>query len=123
MPAGGKSLKSPAGLLYLDGKEHRAAHVLRHADDIPNRTNPHGVFHADGDDVFRLIDEAYELVKQNSKRVKSSPPENGKSVHVIKMNREIGYLGGQPGRRKNHPKLYRIKLVIAEDRIITAYPY
>ena len=43
--AGGKNLKSPAGLVYTGGqKEHRTDHVLRHAHDIPNRDGPHGVF-------------------------------------------------------------------------------
>jgi hypothetical protein len=39
------------------------------------------------------------------------------------MQREIGFKGGQEGNQKNHPKLYKIKLVLADDRVITAFPY
>jgi hypothetical protein len=122
--AGGKNLKSPAGLIYTAGRsEHRADHVLRHAADIPNRQGIHGVFNADGEDVFRLLDEAYELIKTQSDRVKSKPSDDGKTEYVIDMQREIGFKGGEEGQKQNHPKLYKIKLVLAEDRVITAFPY
>lgn len=122
--AGGKNLQSPAGLIYTDSRsEHRADHVLRHADDIPNRSGPHGVFHADGDDVFRLIDEAYELVKSRSGQVKTTEQNDGKTVYVIDMKRKIGFRGGREGQRQNHPQLNKIKLVLGDNRVITAYPY
>ena len=123
-PAGGKNLKSPAGLIYTGGKsEHRSDHVLRHASDIPDRAGSHGVFDANGDDVFRLVDEAYGLVKRNSLQVKTTPAENGKTEYVIDLHRKIGYLGGKTGNRKNNPSLERVKLILADDRVITAYPY
>ncbi|MFT5408455.1 MAG: hypothetical protein ACI9NC_001164, partial [Verrucomicrobiales bacterium] len=53
---------SPAGLRYVgrdaEGKT-RKAHVLRHARNQPDRAGSHGVFDADGDEVFRVIDEAW----------------------------------------------------------------
>lgn len=122
--AGGKNKKSPAGLIYGmgGGGEHRTDHVLRHAYDQPNRPS-HGVFDADGDDVFRLIDEAYELVKQKSKRVKSEE-SRGNMAHVIDMQRKIGYKGGQSGKRSGNKPLRKIKLILAGgNRVITAYPY
>jgi hypothetical protein len=118
-----EDLQSPAGLIYSGGREHRRDHVLRHANDIPERDQPHGVFHADGDDVFRLIDEAYELVKKKSKQVKTKQEGGGKTSHVVDMKREIGFKGGRVGKRQNFPKLYKVKLVLGENRVITAYPY
>ncbi len=123
--SGGKDLRSPAGLVYSMGSrgEHRTEHVLRHAQDQPNRPGTHGVFHANGDDVFRLIDEAYELVKSKSNRV-DSEKSRGNMAHVIDMERKIGYKGGKSGNSKGKPPLYRVKLILANgNRVITAYPY
>ena len=122
--AGGDNLKSPAGLIYTAGRsEHRADHVLRHAHDIPDRPGTHGVFHANDDDVFRLLDEAYALIKSKSKRVKTEPSDDGRTEYVIDMKREVGFKGGQTGQRQNHPKLNKIKLVLSDNRVITAFPY
>ena len=117
---------SPAGLIYTNSRsgEHRTEHVLRHAADQPNRSGSHGVFNVDeDDDVFRLIDEAYGMIKQNSKQVKSEPERDGKKAFVIDMKRTIGYKGGQSGKRSGNPKLSKMKLILADDRVITAYPY
>ncbi|MCP4095272.1 MAG: hypothetical protein GY880_25055 [Planctomycetaceae bacterium] len=120
----GENLLSPAGLVYTSGRSgHRSKHVMRHASDEPDRPGPHGVFDAQGDDVFRLIDEAYELIQSGSNRVKTIPEGNGKTEYIINMNRRIGYLGGETGARKNHPSLDRLNLVLGENRVITAYPY
>ena len=120
----GENLLSPAGLVYTSGRSgHRSKHVMRHASDEPDRPGPHGVFDAQGDDVFRLIDEAYELIQSGSNRVKTIPEGNGKTEYIIHMNRRIGYLGGEAGARKNHPSLDRLNLVLGENRVITAYPY
>ena len=120
----GKNLKSPAGLIYGmgGGGEHRTDHVLRHAKDDTSRPL-HGVFNAKGDEVFKLIDEAYGLVKSKSKQVKSEN-SRGNMAHVIDMKRKIGFKGGQNGKRANNPALYKIKLILADsNRVITAYPY
>lgn len=120
----GANLLSPAGLVYTSGRSgHRSKHVMRHASDEPDRPGAHGVFDAQGDDVFRLIDEAYELIQSGSNRVKTIPEENGKTEYVIDMKRRIGYLGGETGARKNHPPLERLNLVLGDNRVITAYPY
>jgi len=120
----GRNRESPAGLVYGmgGGGEHRTDHVLRHAKDQPNRPS-HGVFEAQGDDLFRLIDEAYELVKSKSRQVKSEK-SRGNMAHVIDMKRKVGYKGGESGKRAGHPALYKIKLILADgNRVITAYPY
>ncbi|MEL7499078.1 MAG: hypothetical protein AAFN77_15840 [Planctomycetota bacterium] len=117
---------SPAGLIYTSSRsgEHRTDHVLRHARDIPDRSGSHGVFEVEtDDDVFRLIDEAYELINEESDRVRGEKEQNGRRAFVIDMQRTIGYRGGQSGKRAGYPKLKKVKLVLAEDRVITAYPY
>ena len=117
---------SPAGLIYTQTRhgEHRTTHVLRHAKDMPNRQGSHGVFeNQTNDDVFRLIDEAYELIQAKSKQVKAEPEKDGKRAFVIDMKRTIGFKGGQSGKRAGHPKLKKIKLILADNRVITAYPY
>ena len=119
------NLRSPGGLLYASGRnEHRKDHVLRHAADIPNRSQPHGVFYANGDEVFQLIDEAYEHVKKRDNQAKVNKASGDKLECVIDMKRAIGFKGGQPGKRQNNPKLYKVKLILGgTDRVITAYPY
>ena len=123
--SGGRTKSSPEGLKYTmgSGGEHRTEHVLRHAVDMPNRPT-HSVFNVQGDDVFRLIDEAYALVKSKSSRVKAEPKDDrGITAYVIDMKRQTGYKGGQSGKRKKHPKLNKVKLILADNRVITAYPY
>ena len=126
--SGGKKV-SPAGLVYTNSRsgEHRTEHVLRHAKDQPGRSGNHGVFDADGDDVFRLIDEAYELIQTNSRQVskdKQDPDKAYLTAYTINMNRRIGYRGGQRGNRDGKPAVSKLKLVLADGkRVITAYPF
>ena len=120
---------SPAGLIYNSSRsgEHRTEHVLRHAHDQPSRSGNHGVFDANGDDVFRLLDEAYKMIQSNSRQVTKDRPRAGeeyKTAYVINMNRRIGYRGGKSGNRDGKPKLSKIKLVLANgNQVITAYPF
>lgn len=122
-PGRGKNLESPGGLVYTGGRSgHRADHVLRHARDIPDR-DVHGVFNQDGDELFRLIDEVYELIKNKSSRVRTQPGDDGKTAYIVDMQREVGFKGGRSGKRDSHPPLYKIKLVLADNRVVTAYPF
>lgn len=117
----GKNYESAAGLIYGSGKEHRRDHVLRHAkDDLSKPT--HGVFD-DESQVFALVDEAYEKVKSGSRDVRTSN-EGDRTIHTVRMNRRIGYKGGQNGKKNNKPPLNSIRLVLVnENHVITAYPY
>ncbi len=122
----GKKL-SPGGLVYNSSRrEHRTEHVLRHASDMPSRPGNHGVFDANGDDVFRLIDEAYKMIQSNSRQVSKDQPRAGeeyKTAYTIDMKRRIGYRGGKSGNRDGKPAVTKIKLVIANgNQVITAYP-
>ena len=120
---GGKKV-SPAGLVYASS---RIEHVMRHAQDMPNRNGNHGVFDTSGDDLFRLLDEAYEKIQSNSREVskdKQRAGEEWKSAYTISMNRRVGYRGGKSGNKAGRPALKRIKLVLGNgDEVVTAYPY
>lgn len=115
-------LMSPEGLLYTMGPrgEHRVDHVLRHGRDMPNRP-VHSVFEGGRNDILALIDEAYVLVKADSPQVRSSDSRDNEA-YTIKMNRKVGYEGGQKGKRNGYPDLKSVKLILDGNRVITAYP-
>ena len=121
----GRKKVSPAGLVYASS---RIEHVMRHAQDMPSRNGNHGVFDANSeDDVFRLLDEAYEMIQSNSRQVskdKQRAGEEWKTAYTIDMKRRVGYRGGEKGNRDGKPALKRIKLVLGNgDEVVTAYPY
>lgn len=119
---GSNKFESPAGLLYTMGPrgEHRVDHVLRHGRDMPERP-VHSVFDGGRNDILAVIDEAYSLVKSNSPRVRSSN-SRGNDEHTVRMQRKVGYEGGQKGKRKGYPSLDNVKLILDGKRVITAYP-
>jgi hypothetical protein len=122
-PAGGRNLKSPAGLIYGMGPdgEHRVDHVMRHARDDLARPS-HGVFDGDQQAILQTIDDAYELIKSKSKYVKTEPSQ-GNTAYSVSLGRRIGYEGGEKGQRSNNKPLKSIRLILDGDRVITAYPY
>ncbi len=119
----GKVYLSTAGLKYGPGSvdKHRLTHVMQHAED--NLEKPvHGVFSVDKKEILVLLDQAWELTKQqNSPQVRKSE-ERGRTSYIVDMKKPIGYVGGQTGKRRNNPKCYKIQLVVEDDEVITAYP-
>ena len=115
---------SPAGLVYRQGPrgEHRIQHVMRHAKNDPKR-DAHSVFDVtERDDVLMLIDDAYSLVKNNSKRVQKRR-RGDRTELTIDMQKRIGYLGGRSGQRQGNPACRRLKLILEGKNVVTAYPY
>lgn len=121
---GGNIWVSPAGLRYAGRDAQgltRKAHVLRHAKDQPERAGSHGVFDADGDEVFQVVDEAWGRIQQKRLR----PQVEGDSLtYVVPMGRRIGYLGGKTGARRKHPPLSSVFIVIRQGTkdVVTAFP-
>jgi hypothetical protein len=115
---------SPAGLRY-QGRDPegltRVEHVLRHAQDIPDRDGSHGVFDGDRGVVFALIDEAWQLAQTKKLGPQS---EGNRSSYLVAMNRRVGYLGGRVGRERGNPPLTRVFIVFetGSTNIITAFP-
>lgn len=115
--------KSTAGLIYGPGSEqgHRIKHVMRHAEDDPDRP-VHGVFEGDQKTVLALIDEAYLLAQKRGPPDVRKESQDDRTVYTIDLRRRIGYVGGQRGARSKHPAAKKLKLILEDDRVITAYP-
>lgn len=121
---GRDSYRSPAGLVYTMGprREHRIAHVMRHAKDQPSRSGPHGVFNVNSqDEVLKVLDKAYTMIKNKHRGVNKKGGDRN-DEYTIDMPNVIGYVGGEAGNRQGKPKTKRLKLILNEDRVITAYP-
>ncbi|WP_437188220.1 hypothetical protein SH668x_001653 [Planctomicrobium sp. SH668] len=115
---------SPAGVRYEgldpDGNT-RKEHVLRHAEDDPDRPGPHGVFDGGEDLTFAWVDLAWKKVQSD----KISPDtESGRDAYTVPMGRRVGFLGGETGKRRKNPPLTTIFIVVRRgtSEIITAFP-
>ena len=114
---------STAGLIYGPGsyEGHRIKHILKHAEDIPDRRGPHGVFDGGRERILALLDEAYLLVKKNSPQVRKNV-EGDRTIYKVDFKRRIGYVGGSTGKRTNHPPANYVQMVLENREVITAYP-
>jgi hypothetical protein len=115
--------QSPAGLRYGPGSRegHRLQHVMLHCKDQPDRPGSHGVFAGGIDETIRIIDEAYRVAQQRG------PPtrvrrDGGRTIYTVDLDRKIGFVGGQTGKRTGHPPCHHVRLVLEGNRIITAFP-
>lgn len=115
--------ESPAGLIYAPGSEegHRLAHIARHLEDQPDRLGSHGVFDGDMASFLIAIDDAYKRARGHAKGTKSRV-EDGMTVIEAPFDQTIGYLGGSEGARKKNPKLKKMRLVVRDRNLITAFP-
>ncbi len=120
---GNNVLESTAGLRYKPGSAdgHRSDHVMEHAEDQPDK-RVHGVFDGGRSKVFAVIDEAWMKAKKGGRDVHTEK-QNNRTVFTVRMNRRIGYVGGQDGESQDHPECRNVKIVIeGTSDIITAYP-
>ena len=115
---------SPAGLRYTRGSEegHRLKHLEKHLKDIPDRPGKHGVFDGDMAQVLGWIDDAYTRGKQGAKGVRKRD-EDGRTVYEVPFTKTIGFIGGRDGKRDNNPDAKRLRLVVDDDQVITAFPF
>lgn len=116
--------RSSAGLVYGPGSRdgHRLKHVMAHCRDEPGRPGMHGVFSVDRqEDVVALLDEAYQRTARGRPLARRRD-EQERTVWTVDMERSIGYVGGQVGNRRGRPTARHVRLVLEEDRVITAYP-
>lgn len=114
---------SPAGLVYKRGSQqgHRLEHLMTHAEDQPQRPGSHGVFEPnDPLEVVQVVDEAFRLAqlgKQTRRRV-----EEGRTIYTVDLGRPIGYVGGESGARRRHPRARHVRLIVEGNEFITAFP-
>jgi hypothetical protein len=115
--------ESPAGLIYAPGSEegHRLAHIARHLEDQPDRPGSHGVFDGDMASFLVAIDDAYKRARGHAKGTKSRV-EDGMTIFEAPFDQAIGYLGGSEGARRKNPKLKKMRLVVRDRNLITAFP-
>jgi hypothetical protein len=115
--------ESTAGLRYRPGSEegHRVDHILTHAEDDPDRPGSHGVFDGDRAVILAVIDEAYLKAQRGGRDVKTER-EDGRTIHTVNMQKRVGYVGGESGRRRDHPETRHVRLVLEGVDVITAFP-
>ncbi len=121
---GDQVYQTPAGLIYGRGSQqgHRIKHVMVHATDDPDRPGQHGVFDANTEsDVLAVVDEAYVRAKRGDHL--SVEKDRSRTIYEVDVGRRIGYVGGQSGKRRNHPAARHVRLVLEGNRVITAFPF
>jgi hypothetical protein len=123
-PLGRDEYLSPAGLRYTRGSEegHRLKHVARHLEDQPQRPGRHGVFAGSLADFLQLIDQGFLRAKEGGQGTRQRI-ESGRTVFEIDFSQPIGFVGGQEGGRLGRPSARRLRLIVDQDRVITAFPY
>lgn len=115
--------RSPAGLIYETGSAdgHRLQHVLQHArDDLDKPV--HGVFTGSREEILALLDEVWTLSQERGPPVVEQTTQGRRQIVTANLEREIGYVGGQSGKRQGNPVCRKVRLVLEETRVITAYP-
>lgn len=119
---GNERYLSPAGLLYTRGSQegHRLKHLERHVEDDPSRPGSHGVFDGGMEGALAAIDLAYTRAKSGVKTTVEE--EDGRVIYTVDLGKRIGYIGGSEGRRRKNPMARRLRLVVDQNRVITAYP-
>lgn len=126
---GRQEFRSTAGLMYVRGSRegHRIKHVLEHAKD--NLDKPvHGVFDVAGDRdkglarIVAWIDLAYEKGKKGGKGTRQER-QGDRMIYTVRMDKQIGYVGGQKGKRNNKRPCQYLRLVLQNgNEVVTAYP-
>ena len=121
---GKNRFESPAGLIYKPGSEegHRLKHIERHLKDIPDRPGSHGVFDGSMVEFLIAIDDAVTRAKRKLKGT-SMEEDDGAMVYEASFDKPIGFLGGETGKRKKNPKVKKMRVVVQDDAVITAFPF
>ncbi|KAA5543833.1 hypothetical protein FYK55_11735 [Roseiconus nitratireducens] len=119
---GADRYRSPEGLLYTPGSAegHRLEHLRRHTIDQPERPGPHGVFDGGMLGALQTIDSAYAKSKRGIQTTKRT--DQGRTIYTVDLGHRVGFVGGREGQRRRHPMARRVRLVLEDARVITAYP-
>ena len=67
------------------------------------------------------IDDAYKRARGHAKGTKQRE-EEGAIVYEAPFDRAIGFMGGSEGKRRGNPKLKRLRIVVRDRNLITAFP-
>jgi hypothetical protein len=121
---GRERYQSPQGLIYTRGSDegHRLKHIQRHLKDQSDRPGSHGVFDGDMPQVLRWIDETYRRASQGDRMAKKRQ-EDESTIYELTFDKPIGYIGGIEGKRRKNPPTKRLRLVVIDRNVITAFPF
>ncbi|NKY39211.1 hypothetical protein [Cellulomonas septica] len=112
------TFRSPGGLIYGPDPhfDSRVEHVLNHATDQPQRSK-HGVF---TEDPLAATDEAWAIARRGPV---VSFTNGDRTSYYVNMQRDVGYVGGEPGSTAGHPKVSYMVLGIENgNHVITSFP-
>ncbi len=115
--------ESPAGLMYRSGSAdgHRLAHIMKHSQDESGKP-VHGVFIGERNEILTLLDEVWTLSQERGPPTVKTENQRGRTVITADLKRKVGYVGGQSGKRKGYPPCKKVRLVLENKNVITAYP-
>ena len=81
----------------------------------------HGVFDGRQNEIVAVIDEAFVRAQQGGRDVKQER-DGSRTIYTVDLKRRIGYVGGQKGNQLDHPPATKLRIVLEEKNVITAYP-
>ncbi len=95
---------------------------MNHAEDDPAKPI-HGVFRGDRDEILRWIDLAFQKAARGSPDVRRRE-ENRRSSLTVRMDEQIGWVGGRRGSELGQPPCFYLRLILEDDgvSVVTAYP-
>ena len=112
------------GGLIIKGKDNkklsRLEHIMRHSQNI-KKIKIHRVFFVNKDHIIELMDDTWKKIKSG---VLKGKERNGKITYTYNTRLIVGYLGGKVGKKKNHPVLKSVRLVLIKNtpNVITFSP-
>ena len=115
---------SQKGLKYIINYsgESRIKHVLRHTQDNVNKPI-HGVFD-DPNNVFGIIDEAWQKKIDDGLIPDPNLSSNAEDVFIVNLNRRIGWEGGSVGAGRLIDAEHVVIVVKKGTKdVVSSYPY
>jgi hypothetical protein len=73
------------------------------------------------EEFLRAIDETYRRARGHAKGTRTRN-EAAETVYEAPFDKTIGYLGGTVGRERGNPPLKRMRVVVRDKNVITAFP-
>ena len=72
--------------------------------------------------VLQWLDQAYERGKRGEAGTKKTIDDR-RTIYEVRFDQAIGYVGRRDGKRSGNPAAKQIRLVVEDNRVITAFPF